>query len=94
MAQRTKEAIACHLRKQREELESVEGLPFRELVDAQRIRMALERANVTFRERIYDPMTTLYAFLSQAVASKDSSCHGNRILGYPDSSGASCLGQR
>ncbi len=82
MAQRTKEAMAGHLQSQCKELESGGGLPFRRLLDGERIKAALERADVKFRERIYDPLTTLYAFLSQVVASKDSSCDDavSRIL--------------
>lgn len=82
MAQRNKEAVVGHLQTQRRKLEAAEGLPFRHLLDPQRIKTALEHAGVKFRERVYDPLTTLYAFLSQAVASKDSSCEDavSRIL--------------
>jgi hypothetical protein len=81
MAQRTKEAVIGHVQTELQKLESAEGLPFRRLLDEQRIRDALERAGIKFRERIYDPLTTLYAFLSQA-ASKDSSCEDavSRVL--------------
>ena len=74
MAQRIKEGVKCHVQKERRELTSSEGLPFRHLLAEQRVRVALERAGVEFRERIFDPLTTLFAFLSQAVASKDSTC--------------------
>jgi hypothetical protein len=50
------------------------GLPFRELLDRGRLQQALQRAGITFRDRVFDPLTTLSAFLSQVVASKDASC--------------------
>ena len=82
MAQRSKEAVAGHLQTERRKLEAAEGLPFRHLLDARRIKTALEHAGVKFRKRVYDPVTTIYAFLSQAVASRDSSCEDavSRIL--------------
>jgi hypothetical protein len=82
MAQRTKESAARHVQAELEGLQSAGALPFRQLLDAKRIREALERAGIKFRERIFDPMTTLWAFLSQAVASKDSSCEDavSRVL--------------
>jgi len=82
MAQRSKEAVVSHVQAERENLTSSEGLPFRRLLDEQRIRAALSSAGVKFRKRVYDPVTTLCAFLSQAVASKDSSCEDavSRVL--------------
>jgi hypothetical protein len=49
-------------------------LPFRDLLSEARILAALERAGVKFRDRIYSPMVTLWAFLSQLASGKDSSC--------------------
>jgi hypothetical protein len=82
MAQRTKDSVVRHVQSELEELKSAGGLPFRQLLDQQRIWDALDRAGVTFRERIYDPLTTIAAFLSQVVASKDSSCEDavSRVL--------------
>ena len=82
MAQRTRESVASHVQLELEELQSATTLPFRQLLDAKRITEALERAGVKFRERVFDPLTTLWAFLSQAVASKDSSCEDavSRVL--------------
>jgi len=74
MAQRTKESVSCQVESEIKKLESSEGLPFRELLSAEMIRAALESAGVEFRDRIYNPMVTLYAFLSQVIAKKDSSC--------------------
>jgi hypothetical protein len=76
MAHRTKELVVGQLRANCEALNSSSGLPFRELLDENRILSALERAGVEFRDRIYPPLVTLWAFLSQAVAGDDSSCQG------------------
>lgn len=70
MAQRTMDSVSCQV----QELQLSQGLPFRQLLSAERISAALEVAGVEFRERIFTPMVTLWAFLSQVVARKDSSC--------------------
>jgi DDE family transposase len=82
MAQRSKEVLVRHVQKECRELKSSAGLPFRDLLDERRLKAALERAGVTFRKRVFDPFTTLSAFLSQAVASRDSSCEDavSRVL--------------
>src|SRR5262249_24333878 len=49
------------------------GLPFSDILPAQRVLDALADAAVTFRDRIFTPVVTLWAFLSQVV-SKDHSC--------------------
>jgi hypothetical protein len=82
MAHRTKEALAGHVQLEFERLESEEGLPFRELLDEKRLRDALQRAGVKWRDGIYPPMVTLCAFLSQAIATDDPSCQNavSRVL--------------
>lgn len=82
MAQRSKAAVAGHVQSEIQRLESKEGLAFRELLDEKRLAAALERAGVVFRERIYTPIVTLYAFLSQVTAGKDPSCQNavSRVL--------------
>lgn len=74
MGQRSKEATQSHLQKERVKIDTSVGLPFRELLDPQRFQQALHRSGQVFRERIFDPLTTLSAFLSQVVASKDATC--------------------
>lgn len=74
MAQRTKESVSCQVELGIEKLASSKGLPFRELLSPETITAAVESAGVEFRDRIYNPMVTLYAFLSQVIAKKDSSC--------------------
>lgn len=78
MAYRTKESVSSHL----QQLKSSQGLPFRQLLSAQKITAALESAGVEFRDRIFNPMVTLWAFLSQVIAHKDSSCEDavSRVL--------------
>ena len=49
------------------------GLPFSELLPAQRVRDVLADEVVAFRDRLFSPLLTLWTFLSQ-VASKDHSC--------------------
>lgn len=56
-----------------ENLRRDEGLPFEHLLDVAAIREALQRAGVAFRDRVYNPVVTLWAFLSQVV-SDDHSC--------------------
>jgi hypothetical protein len=74
MAHLTKESLVCQLQSQRESLESSPGLPFRELLSEEKIVCSLERAGVTFRERVYTPLVTIYAALSQVVSGRCSSC--------------------
>lgn len=82
MAQRSTVAPTCHAQSEIRQLQASEGLPFRTLLDERRLQEALDRAGVMFRDRIYNPMTTLCAFLSQVIASKDSSCEAavSRVL--------------
>jgi hypothetical protein len=82
MAQRTKEVLVSQVQSALKELEVSQGLPFRDLLDEARIRRVLDRAGIQYRDRVYDPMTTLAAFLSQAAASKDASCEDavSRVL--------------
>lgn len=70
MAQRTKDSVSGQL----QDLQASQGLPFRQVLSAERIAEAIESAGVEFRNRVFTPMVTLWAFLSQVVARKDSSC--------------------
>src|SRR4051812_112472 len=82
MAHRSKEALAGHVQLEFERLESEEGLPFRELLDENRLLAALQGAGIEFRDRVYSPIVTLCAFLSQAIAKDDPSCKNavSRVL--------------
>jgi hypothetical protein len=74
MAHRTKGSVLSQVQSERQRLAGSEGLPFQRLLSGERIRAALERANVSFRERIYTPTITLWAFLSQVAAGQEASC--------------------
>src|SRR4051812_15632155 len=52
---------------------SNEGLPFADVLTEPRIRAALDEHGVRYRDRVFDPVTTIWGFLSQ-VLSDDHSC--------------------
>jgi hypothetical protein len=56
-----------------EELRNAPELPFRDLLDPNAVARVVEQNHVTFRERIFTPLITLWTFLSQ-VLSLDHSC--------------------
>ena len=71
---------------------SSQGLPFAEVLTEARIRDALDRHAVTYRERVFGPVTTLWGFLWQ-VLSDDHSCREtvSRIIAHRVASGqAAC----
>lgn len=75
MANRSKEAVLSHAQlEQKKGLESSEGLPFRHVLSEEKVQAALDRAGVTFRDRIYNPMVTLWAWLSQVISKEKASC--------------------
>lgn len=82
MAQSNQESLSCQLVWELNDLDSAEGLPFQQVLGPERILVALESAGVEFRDRIFNPMVTLWAFLSQVIARKDSSCQDavSRVL--------------
>jgi hypothetical protein len=49
------------------------GLPFSELLPAERVLAALKAEVIAFRDRLFSPLVTLWTFLSQ-ILSKDHSC--------------------
>jgi hypothetical protein len=70
----TKQKISRHVESAVKKLNESEGLPFRELLDGEKIDAALASSKVEYRDRIFNPLVTLWAFLSQVAASKDPSC--------------------
>src|SRR5881275_1842941 len=50
-----------------------DGLPFADVLTGARIRDALDEHGVRYRDRVFDPVTTIWGFLSQ-VLSEDHSC--------------------
>ena len=59
------------------------GLPFKELLPASVIEQALDELNIRYYQRLFDPVVTLWAFLSQILDS-DKSCHNtvSKIIAY------------
>lgn len=55
------------------ELAESAGTPFADLLPAEQIKGVLAECDVVFRKRVFDPVVTLWAFLSQ-VMSQDHSC--------------------
>jgi Transposase DDE domain len=64
------------------------GLPFADSLSERRIRDALNEHGVTYRDRLFSPVTTLWGFLSQ-VLSEDQSCRDTvtRILAHRAAAG-------
>jgi hypothetical protein len=56
-----------------EDLHHTPQLPFHDLLEPDTVAEVLEQNHVTFRDRIFTPLITLWAFLSQ-VLSPDHSC--------------------
>jgi hypothetical protein len=82
MAHRSKEAASQQVQSEVQKARESDGLPFRDLLSEDRILEALARSGVEFRDRIYTPMVTLWAFLSQVMDAKEASCQKavNRVL--------------
>jgi hypothetical protein len=65
-----------------------EGLPFADVLTESHIRDALDEHGVTYRDRLFNPVTTTWGFLSQ-VLSDDHSCRDavTRIIAHRAASG-------
>ena len=65
-----------------------DGLPFADVLTEPRIRDALDEHGVRYRDRVFNPVTTLWGFLSQ-VLSDDHSCRDavTRIIAHRAASG-------
>ena len=59
------------------------GLPFRDLLPESTIFEALEAERIKYRQRLFDPFVTLWAFLSQ-VLDTDKTCHNavSRVIAW------------
>lgn len=64
---------SSHLEKIRCQFQDAQGLPFSQLLSAETIMPVLQQLGVEFRDRIFTPVVTVWAFLSQ-VLSPDHSC--------------------
>jgi hypothetical protein len=65
-----------------------EGLPFADVLTEASIRDVLHEHGVKYRNRVFDPVTTIWGFLSQ-VLSDDHSCSGavSRIIAHRAANG-------
>src|SRR3954451_23182849 len=65
-----------------------EGLPFADVLTEASIRDALNRHEVRYRDRLFNPVTTIWGFLSQAL-SEDHSCREtvSRIIAHRAAAG-------
>lgn len=65
------------------------GLPFRDLLPESSIIEALDAEQITYRNRLFNPIVTLWAFLSQ-VLDPDKSCSNtvSRVIAWLTSAGA------
>ena len=59
------------------------GLPFRDLLPEATIQAALKTLEIKYRRRLFDPVVTLWAFLSQLLDA-DKSCHNavSRVIAW------------
>ena len=59
------------------------GLPFKELLPSSVIEQALSELKIKYYQRLFDPIVTLWAFLSQ-VLDTDKSCHNavSKVIAY------------
>lgn len=59
------------------------GLPFQKLLPESEIEKALNELKIKYRRRLFDPLVTLWTFLSQ-VLDVDKSCHNavSRVIAY------------
>jgi hypothetical protein len=58
----------------KEKYSSSLGLPFKELLPESAIKLAITELKIKYKKRLFDPLITLWAFLSQ-VLDTDKSCH-------------------
>jgi hypothetical protein len=58
-------------------------LPFKELLPESMIEETLQELKVIYKKRLFDPIVTLWAFLSQ-VLDADQTCHNvvSKIIAY------------
>lgn len=82
--------IRSRLQRQAAVLRDAPALPFSGPLDEDLVRQALDDENVSFRQRIFSPLVTLWAFLSQCL-DPDHSCRAAvaRVLAWRTATGRS-----
>jgi hypothetical protein len=73
MARSTPTHLARQARHKGADLTEAPGLPFADLLPAEQVQQALDQEQVSFAERLFTPLVTLWVFLSQ-VLDPDGSC--------------------
>jgi hypothetical protein len=73
MAYATPSRRTRQARQLQQQLAHAPGLPFADLLPADQVRQALRDEGVTFRDRVFSPLVTVWLFLSQ-VLDPDYSC--------------------
>src|SRR4051812_8417485 len=65
-----------------------EGLPFADVLTEASIRDSLDEHDVSYRDRVFGPVTTIWGFLSQ-VLSEDHSCRDavTRVIAHRAANG-------
>lgn len=74
---------ACQIKTLRNQFAQQDGLPFANVLSAERVERVLREENAVWSERIYTPVVTLWAFLSHVI-SADGSCRKTvaRVLAW------------
>jgi hypothetical protein len=67
MAHATSTQRTRQVRSLAEQLDRAPGLPFADLLSAQQVEQALQHEGVSFRDRLFSPLVTLWVFLSQCL---------------------------
>src|SRR5437588_12454468 len=73
MAHATPTRRTRQVRRLRQQLAHAPALPFADLLTAEQVEQALRDEKVSFRDRLFSPLVTLWVFLSQ-VLDPDHSC--------------------
>src|SRR5262245_45417154 len=83
MAHRIARRRAHQLSALRARFAQADGLPFEDVLSGDRVERALRDENARWRERVYTPLVTLWAFLSQVLC-PDGSCRAAvaRVLAW------------
>jgi hypothetical protein len=83
MAHSTARRRTHQIERLRKQFAQADGLSFAEVLSADRVEQALTEEGATWREEVYSPLLTLWAFLGQVI-SADSSCRAAvaRVLAW------------
>jgi hypothetical protein len=78
-----KQRIVNHINCLRQKMINLMGLPFQDILPAEKIGQAIKEEGISFRERIFSPWVTLWAFVAQ-VLDPDHSCRKavSRVIAY------------